>query len=126
MTHRIKYRTLNLDFDGDAPGSQAPWYFEERTGAVKSIHPRTGMRPAGDPFPLVCRLPNTYTTQLVDGHLLAAAPEMFDALEAVLLEDLPHTKGCDDNPCVCYLDRVRKAYYKAMKMSDPNDEIVKD
>lgn len=93
--HAIPFQSLGIDAEGDAHGSEAPWLFEPRTMRVVSVHPRTGMRPAGDPFPTVCRLPATYTPQLVDGYLLAAAPDLLAACELMLTvyglsQEAPH------------------------------------
>ena len=91
MRHKVPFSVLGIESTPDYPdayGTEAPWVFEPRTMRVVSVHPRTGMRPAGDPFPTVCRLPATYTPQLVDGYLIAAAPDLLEALEGL-------TKGFD-------------------------------
>jgi hypothetical protein len=46
---------------------------------------RTGMRPAGDPYPLIARTPGSYATDEDNARLIAAAPEMAEALDLVLL-----------------------------------------
>lgn len=83
VSNRIPYRRLGIDADGDAHGSLAPWVFDGRR-SIRSVHKRTGMRPAGDPFPKVATLASDYTPSMVDGYTLAAAPALLAALEAAL------------------------------------------
>lgn len=83
--HKIPFSALGIESTPDYPdalGTDPPWEFDSRV--VKSVHQRTGMRPAGDPFPTVCRMPQTYTPQLVDGYLIAAAPELYSAALEVM------------------------------------------
>jgi hypothetical protein len=85
--HLIPFKELGIESTSeypDAAGTEGPWEFNEHRGVVTSVHPRTGMRPAGDPFPTVCRMAATYTPQLVDGYLIAAAPELYAAAVDVL------------------------------------------
>lgn len=84
ITNKIPFGTLGIDTPGDAHGTAGPWEYDRRSSAVKSTLPRTGMRPAGDFFPLVCRLASSYTTNIVDGYLIAAAPELLAACEELM------------------------------------------
>lgn len=52
--------------------------------AVEAINKKRGMRAAGDKYPLVCTMPDNYSTTESNAHLIAAAPELYEALEALL------------------------------------------
>ena len=85
--HTIPFAKLGIESTPDYPdaaGTDGPWEFNEQRMIVTSVHPRTGMRPAGDPFPTVCRMSANYTPQLVDGYLIAAAPELYAAALEVM------------------------------------------
>lgn len=82
--HGIPYKALGPGPDEDAHGTEPPWTFDPRRMVVASVHPRTGMRPAGDPFPTVCRMPQSHTPQVVDGYLIAAAPDLYAAALEVM------------------------------------------
>ena len=85
--HKISFAALGIESTPDYPdaqGTEGPWVFDSRSCVVRSVHPRTGMRPAGDQFPRVCQMGNDHTPQLVDGHLIAAAPELDSAALEVM------------------------------------------
>ena len=95
MSHFIPFRQLGIDVDGNCHGTEGPWVFDANRMIVKSTLPRTGMRPAGDPFPTVCRLPSSYTPQVVDGYLLAAAPELLAACMSMVQDLEDQLMDCD-------------------------------
>lgn len=114
MKHSIKYRTLGIEAEGNAEGTDAPWEFDRRSCTVRSAHPRRDMRPAGDPFPTVCRMPQTYTPQQVDGHLIAAAPDLYAAAQRAM--GTSHSPDCEvlrEGECSCHIGLLRAAIAKA-------------
>ena len=86
-THKIPFAALGIESTADYPdaqGTEGPWVFDPRSCVVRSEHPRTGMRPAGDQFPSVCQMGGSHTPQLVDGYLIAAAPELYSAVLEIM------------------------------------------
>lgn len=51
---------------------------------VEAINKTRGMRPAGDRYPLIATMPKNYAHDLDNAHMIAAAPALLAALEAMI------------------------------------------
>ena len=69
---------------GEHKHTPGPWevvYHSRPT--VEAVSKSRGMRASGDKYPLICTMPDNYSDTQANASLIAAAPALLEALEAV-------------------------------------------
>ena len=102
-----------------ADATPGPWQVRSGSGvAVEAVSKARGMRPCGDPYPLIAKMPKSYASDYANAALIAAAPELIAALCDQLddaLEECRLKRAADED----FLDDYTDGY-----LSEVEDQLA--